>query len=108
MWIYQLYQFEKADEARPPTPGVIVFTGSSSIRLWHTLAADMNPLNVVNRGFGGSQISQVNRFADRIILPYHPRAVVLYAGDNDLTWSKKSPEVVLSDFKRFVEIIHSK
>ena len=108
LWRYQIYQFEKADQAQPPKPGVIVFAGSSSIRLWHTLAEDMQPLDVLNRGFGGSQIAQVNRFADRIILPYRPRAVVLYAGDNDLTWSKKSPEAVLEDFKRFVAIVHSR
>jgi lysophospholipase L1-like esterase len=85
-----------------------VFTGSSSIRLWDTLANDMKPLQVLNRGFGGSQIADVNHYASRIILPYRPRAVVLYAGDNDLSspWSK-SPEQVFADFKQFVEIIHS-
>jgi lysophospholipase L1-like esterase len=106
-WRFQISGYEKADQVQRPKPGAIVFTGSSSIRLWHTLAEDMKPLDVINRGFGGAQIAQVNHFADRIVIPYRPRAVVLYAGDNDLTWPwSKSPEVVLEDFKGFVGIIH--
>jgi lysophospholipase L1-like esterase len=108
MFERQIAAFENADRLNPPRPGVIVFTGSSSIRFWDTLGKDMQPLDVVNRGFGGSQISQVNQYAARIVLPYQPRAVVLYAGDNDLSlpWSK-TPEQVLGDFKQFVEIVHA-
>jgi len=104
----QIAAFEKTDRLNPPKPGVIVFTGSSSIRFWGTLANDMQPLDAINRGFGGSQIAQVNQYASRIVLPYQPRAVVLYAGDNDLAlpWLK-APEQVLADFKQFVEIVHA-
>ena len=108
MFERQIATFEQADRLNPPRPGVIVFTGSSSIRFWDTLGKDMQPLDVVNRGFGGSQISQVNHYASRIVLPYQPRAVVLYAGDNDLAFPwLKSPEQVLGDFKQFVEIVHA-
>jgi lysophospholipase L1-like esterase len=107
-WESSIRRYEEADRAHPPEPGSIVFTGSSSIRFWHTLADDMKPLDVINRGFGGSEIAHVNQYAARIVIPYRPRAVVLYAGENDLSWpSSKSPETVLGDFKRFVEIIHS-
>jgi lysophospholipase L1-like esterase len=68
----------------------------------------MKPLEVINRGFGGSQIAHVNQYASRIIIPYRPRAVVLYAGDNDLSWPwSKPPEQVFGDFRQFVGIIHS-
>lgn len=68
----------------------------------------MKPLDVVNRGFGGSQIAEVNEYAPRIVLPYRPRAVVLYAGDNDLAGrSPKSPEQVFGDFQQFVKIVHA-
>jgi len=108
-WEPSIRAFEEADRVNPPKLGGIVFTGSSSIKLWDTVADDMKPLYVLNRGFGGSQISDVNQYADRIVLPYRPRAVVLYAGENDLTGqSSKSPETVAGDFKRFVEIIHSR
>jgi len=108
-WGSQISAYEKADRLNPPKPGVIVFTGSSSIRFWDTLANDMKPLEVINRGFGGSQIAHVNQYASRIVIPYRPRAVVLYAGDNDLSWPwSKSPEQVFGDFKQFVEIIRAK
>jgi len=106
-WEAQISAYEKADRLNPPKPGVIVFTGSSSIRIWDTLADDMKPLDVINRGFGGSRIAEVNHYASRIVLPYRPRAVVLYAGDNDLSapWFK-TPEQGSGDFKQFVEIVH--
>lgn len=108
-WRFQISAYEKADRVNPPKAGVIVFTGSSSIRFWHSLANDMKPLEVINRGFGGSQIAHVNEYAVRIIIPYQPRAVVLYAGDNDLSWPwSKTPEQVSGDFKQFVQIIHAK
>ena len=107
-WAFQISGYEKADRAHPPKPGCIVFTGSSSIRFWHSLSDDMKPLDAINRGFGGSQIAHVNLCAARIVIPYRPRAVVLYAGDNDLSWPwSKSPEMVRNDFRRFVEIIHA-
>jgi lysophospholipase L1-like esterase len=106
-WQSQIAVYEKADRASPPKPGVIVFTGSSSIRKWETLSDDMKPLVVINRGFGGSQLSHVNYYAQRIVTPYRPRAVVLYAGDNDLSFPPwKSPETVLNEFKQFVSIVH--
>jgi hypothetical protein len=60
---------------------------------------------VINRGFGGSQISDVNQFAKRIVLKYAPRLIVFYAGDNDLA-KGKSPEQVLKDYRAFVKIVH--
>jgi lysophospholipase L1-like esterase len=90
------------DSAASFSPEVRAFS------FWHTLADDMKPLDVINRGFGGSQIAQVNHYVARSLINYRPRAVVLYAGENDLSWPwSKSPETVFSDFRRFVETIHS-
>jgi lysophospholipase L1-like esterase len=86
---------------------VIVFTGSSSINFWETLAEDMAPLNVINRGFGGSQMAHVTHYATKIVLPYSPSAVVVYAGENDLSWPwSKKPETILRDFQAFVNVVH--
>jgi hypothetical protein len=104
-WESTIRGFEEADRTAPPKPGVIVFTGSSSILSWRTLHKDMYPLAVVNRGFGGAQIAHVNYYAHRIILPYRPRAVVLYAGVDDLIWGK-TPEDVLIEFQHLVGLIH--
>ena len=77
--------------------------GSSSIRFWDTLEADMAPLPAVERGFGGAHMAHVLYNADRIILPYAPQAVVIYAGDNDLAeGSGKTAEDVTRDFQQLV------
>jgi lysophospholipase L1-like esterase len=81
-------------------PGGIVFTGSSSIARWTTLAQDFPGLPVRNHGFGGSIVSEVTHFVDRIVVPFKPRMVVFYAGDNDLGMGR-TPEQVAADFQAF-------
>ena len=93
--------FEVADRASPPPLGGVVFIGSSSIQAWRTLAADFPGVPVLNRGFGGSTLADVVYYADRILLPYRPRLVVLYAGDNDLALGR-TPERVLGDYRALV------
>ena len=100
-WESEIAAFEKADKAQPPEKGGIVFVGSSSIRMWKTLAQDLPRHRVLNRGFGGSEVRDSVRFADRIVIPYAPRMVLLYAGGNDLN-SGKTPETVFADFQAFV------
>jgi len=82
-----------------------VFVGSSSFTLWDTMEQDLAPFPVVRRGFGGSQLSDSVRHCERIVIPYRPRAVVLYAGDNDLA-DGVSPEQVAADFQAFVDKVH--
>jgi len=101
----EIQKLEAADRASPPRAGEVVFVGSSSIRMWQTLEADFPGLAVVNRGFGGSELSDAVQFADRIVVPHKPRVVVLYAGDNDLE-AGKTPAQVFKDFQSFVELIH--
>ncbi len=102
----EIRAFEESDRAAPPAPGGIVFVGSSSIRFWSSLAEDMAPLRVVNRGFGGAHLSHVIHNAARVIVPYAPRAVVVYAGDNDIA-SGKSVETVVSDHGRLVDTLRA-
>ena len=97
----EILAFEASDKTNPPPQGAVVFVGSSSIRLWKTLAADFPKHQVVNRGFGGSHISDSIQYAARIVIPYRPRLVVFYAGGNDIH-SGKTPERVLADYKTFV------
>lgn len=107
-WEPAIRHFEEQDKISPPKPGCIVFAGSSSIRFWDTLVLDMKPLEVINRGFGGSEFSDLDQYAKRIVVAYHPGAVVVYEGDNDLAeGSPKTPEIVAGDFKRFVQIVRS-
>jgi lysophospholipase L1-like esterase len=84
----------------PPQHGVL-FVGSSSIRLWTTLAGDFPGVPTINRGFGGSAIADSTYYANRIIVPYHPKLIVFYAGDNDIA-DGRTPQQVIADFKAFV------
>jgi lysophospholipase L1-like esterase len=102
----EIRAFEAADRANPPPPGSVVFIGSSSIRNWTNVAADFPGVPVLNRGFGGSTLADVVYYADRILLPYRPRLVVLYAGDNDLA-EGRSPERVVADYRAFVARLRS-
>lgn len=97
-WEAEISAFERADQASKPPKKGTVFTGSSSIRLWDSAQQDFPGKKIINRGFGGSQTDAVAYFADRIIVPYKPRQVVIYVGDNDLA-AGKTPEKVLADFK---------
>lgn len=104
-WEPSIQKFEAADEKSPPKAGGIVFVGSSSIVGWDTKKW-FPTLPVINRGFGGSQLADSVEFADRIVTPYQPKVVVLYAGDNDIA-SKKKPEQIADDFKKFVAKVHA-
>lgn len=100
-WEKEIAAFEAADAKNPPPKGAVLFIGSSSIKLWKTLAKDFPEHKVINRGFGGSQIADATRYADRIVIPCKPRLIVLGAGGNDIHGGK-SPEQVADDFKAFV------
>ena len=102
----EIETFEASDKTNPPPAGAILFIGSSSIRLWKSLAQDFPGHKVINRGFGGSQVIDSVNYADRIVLPYKPRLIVMYAGGNDINGGK-SPEQVLADYKSFVTKVHS-
>lgn len=99
----EIEAFQAADRANPPPRCGILFTGSSSIRLWESLAEDMAPAAVINRGFGGSTIADVDENFDRIVAPYRPRAIFLYAGENDLDAGKPAARV-FADFQRFLAL----
>ena len=101
-WAADMAAFEAQDRATPPTRGGVVFVGSSSIRLWTTLAEDFPSIDVINRGFGGSTIPDATRHAARLVAPHKPRLVVFYAGDNDLN-DGRTPRQVEKDFVRFVQ-----
>jgi lysophospholipase L1-like esterase len=98
----EILAFEAMDKTNPPPRDAILFTGSSSIRFWITMAQDFKGHKVINRGFGGSQIFDLVNYADRIVIPYQPRQIVFFAGSNDLD-AGKTPKQVCDDFKAFVQ-----
>ena len=105
-WEADIAAFEAQDRQSPPAAGGIVFTGSSSIRLWTTLARDFPGRPVINRGFGGSLVPDVLAFVDRIVTKHRPRQVVIYCGGNDIAEGRSAAEVV-ADTKALVRAIHA-
>jgi lysophospholipase L1-like esterase len=106
-WEKEISAYERRDRENPPPQGGILFIGSSTIKLWKTLADDFPGQPVINRGFGGSQIVDSTHFAERIIFPYAPRMILLRAGGNDIH-AGKSPSRVFRDFKAFVAKVHAR
>jgi hypothetical protein len=106
-WEKEIAAYEQVDRTNPPPQGALLFIGSSTIRLWKTLAQDFPEQPVLNRGFGGSEIVDATHFAGRTIFPYAPRILYLRSGGNDLR-AGKSAEQVFDDFKQFVERVHEK
>jgi lysophospholipase L1-like esterase len=96
----EIQAFRQSDARNAVPARSIVFVGSSTIRMWPTAEA-FPRLPVVNRGFGGSQISDVNHYLADTVLKHRPDVVVFYAGDNDIS-AGKSPARVLEDYRTFV------
>jgi lysophospholipase L1-like esterase len=103
-WEPNVAGFEDQDRRVPPQKGGIVFVGASSIVRWN-VTEFFPDLPVLNRGFGGSEMADTAHFAARTVLPYQPRLVVLYPGENDIARGV-SPETVAAGFERFVATVH--
>ncbi|WP_420319905.1 GDSL-type esterase/lipase family protein [Flagellimonas sp.] len=77
-------------DATKPT---VVFTGSSSVRLWKDLQDRFPDKQILNTGFGGSQSSDLEIYLNELILDYNPKQVFIYEGDNDIS-NKKRPRAI--------------
>lgn len=106
-WEKDIAAFEAADKSASPPEGAVLFVGASHIRMWKTLAQDFPDCKIINRGFGGCKLSDVVHFANRIVIPYKPRLVVIRAGGNDVN-AGATPEQVLANFKLLVEKVQAK
>ena len=94
------------DQIAAPEDGSILFVGSSSIRRWERLTHDFADYRVTQRGFGGAHFDDVNRFADQIVLPYNPSAIVVWAGTNDIGSGGQGQEV-FEDYQEFIAQVHA-
>lgn len=104
-WSASFEAFAAADQKQAPLPGGVVFVGSSSIRLWNDLETSFSDQPVViKRGFGGSQLLDCVKLVNRLVLPYQPRQVVVYAGENDLA-EGATPQQVAERFTAFVQAV---
>ena len=100
----EIKAFEAADSVNPPPHGAILFVGSSTIKMWSNLPMVFTNHTVFNRGFGGSQMSDVLFYFDRVVLPYRPALVAVYEGDNDLA-AGKTVDQVYRDYTNFLSLM---
>lgn len=107
LWQKEIAAFAEADKKEFPKTKGVLFVGSSSIRGWRTLQQDFPDVQVLNRGFGGSHIEDVNYYFSGIAAPYKPKLIVFYAGENDIT-ADKTIERVVEDYKKFVSLVREK
>ena len=106
-WEKEIAAFEAADKANPSRRGGILFIGSSTIRMWKTLDQDFPDRNILNRGFGGSEIADSTHFIPRVVFPYAPKQIFLRAGGNDIH-NARPPEEVAMDFALFVRKVRER
>jgi lysophospholipase L1-like esterase len=105
-WAGDIAAFERRDVSNPPPRNAVLFVGDDDVRQWVTLGRDMAPIATIGRGFGGAQMSHVTHYIPRIVAPYRPRAIVLMAGESDLSGAhERRPEELLEDFKEFVMVL---
>jgi lysophospholipase L1-like esterase len=99
--------FAETDRAAMPPTCATLFVGSSSIRFWRTLKEDFPDRTVINRGFGGSTVWEVDHYFDRVVAPYKPKEIVFYAGENDIN-AGRTPEEAYADFVQFMRLKEQK
>jgi len=105
----EIQAFKKQDSIKPPPQHAILFVGSSSFHFWTDVQNYFPGYTIINRGFGGSSLPDVIRYAGDIIFPYHPKQIVIYCGENDLAASDAVTEDTVFDrFKILFELIRSK
>ncbi len=101
-----IQSFKKQDSVSFPQKDEILFIGSSSFTMWKDVQKDFSAHTIINRGFGGSSLPDVIRYADQIILPYHPKQIVIYCGENDIAASGTvTGKLVFDRFKQLFTII---
>ncbi|WP_276497370.1 SGNH/GDSL hydrolase family protein [Pontibacter litorisediminis] len=97
----EIQAFKQQDSVQMPPQNAVLFVGSSSFRLWDNMQEMFPGHTVINRGFGGSNLLDLKRYLNDIVLPYQPRQIVIYSGENDIASDTvQAPEVL----QRFQEV----
>ncbi|WP_224995339.1 SGNH/GDSL hydrolase family protein [Cesiribacter sp. SM1] len=103
----EIQNFKEQDKQNPPPQDAILFVGSSSIRMWKSLESDFPERTVLNRGFGGSTLRDLDYYLNDIVLPYKPKQIIIYSGENDVAGGNISAEELLQRFQKVFEGIRA-
>src|SRR6187549_2560140 len=103
-----IQNFKKQDSISFPPKNAILLIGSSSFTKWTDVQDYFPGYKIINRGFGGSSLPDVIRYANSIIFPYHPKQIVIYCGENDFAASDTvTTQEVFKRFKILFNLIRS-
>ncbi|MGL6129940.1 GDSL-type esterase/lipase family protein [Chryseobacterium artocarpi] len=109
MFWQDIQNFKKEDQQNPPPKDAILFLGSSSFTKWTDVADYFPTKTIINRGFGGSRLTDLNDFADDLLSPYQPKQIIIYCGENDFADNHKlKAKVVVNRFKSFYKKIRER
>lgn len=100
-------QIDAFEQGKRPSPGQIVVTGSSSIRIWRSMSKDLKPAPIIARGVSGTTMKDLAHYLDELVLQYRPKAVVIYQGDNDTAMESVSVEQIMATFEEIVARIQA-
>jgi lysophospholipase L1-like esterase len=100
-----IHAFKQGDKTNPPPQNAIVFVGSSSFTMWQDVRSYFPGYTIINRGFGGSGLNDAIEYEDDIIVPYHPKQVVIYSGENDVATGTVTDQQVFERFKKLFEML---
>lgn len=107
LWDKEINAFAEIDRRQTPPPNAILFVGGTSIRGWTKLRENFPRMKVINRGFGGARMDDVNFYFDKIVAPYNPKIIVLYAGEDDIN-EGIAPEKIVENFRIFASMVKEK
>jgi lysophospholipase L1-like esterase len=97
----EVLAIEKKIQQDNPAKGGILFTGSSSIRLWKNLDSSFPETHIINTGFGGSQTVDLLVHLESLVLDFEPNKIFIYEGDNDVN-SGKSTVQIIATYKELI------
>lgn len=104
----EIHAFKQQDSKQMPPKDAILFVDSSSIRMWKDMQEAFPGHQVINRGFGGSNLLDLKRYLNDIVLPYQPKQIVIYSGENDIASGTVQAQEVLQRFKEVCQGIRQK
>ncbi|MBV8325303.1 GDSL-type esterase/lipase family protein [Chryseobacterium sp.] len=109
MFWQDIQNFKKEDQQTPPPKNAILLVGSSSFTKWTDVASYFPDKTIINRGFGGSRLTDLNYFADDLLSPYQPKQIIVYCGENDFADNHNlKAEKVVERYKTFYKKIRAR
>lgn len=109
MFWQDIQNFKTLDQESAPPKNAILLVGSSSFTKWQDVSEYFPGKTIINRGFGGSRLTDLNYYSEDLLNPYQPKQIIVYCGENDFADDAKlKADAVVDRFKTFYRKIREK